>query len=125
MDYGEYNIHAYDTELKRTREVVISHKTCERCREQRNKCQEDNADTYRTYAHNHKHKKLLQEVDNATEQVCTICLTTKPKSDYGEYKTWAFTQDTSQVQEVMLPYKSCKGCRDKDKTYNTQQSYYT
>ena len=31
-----------------------------------------------------------------------------------------FTQDTSPVQEVMLPYKSCKGCRDKDKIYNTQ-----
>ena len=41
----------------------------------------------------------------------------KPKSDYGEYKTWAFTKDASQVQEVFLPHKSCKDCRDKDKLY--------
>ena len=38
----------------------------------------------------------------------------KPESDYGEYKTWAFTKDTNPVQEVFLPYKSCKGCRDKE-----------
>ena len=41
----------------------------------------------------------------------------KPKSDYGEYKTWVFTKDTSPIQEVVLPYKSCKYCRDKDKLY--------
>ena len=64
---------------------------------------------------------MLQEVDNATEQVCTRCLKIKPKSDYGEYKTWAFTQDTSPVQEVFLPYKSCKDCRDKDKIYNKER----
>ena len=44
-----------------------------------------------------------------------------PKSDYGEYITWAFTQDTSPVQEVFLPYKSCKYCRDKDKLYNKER----
>ena len=40
-DFGNYKIQAYDTELKRTREVVISHKSCDRCREQQNKYRED------------------------------------------------------------------------------------
>ena len=105
-------MHAYDTELKKTREVVISYKSCQRCREQCNTYQEDNAYEYRTYAHNRNNNKLQQEVDNATEQLCTRCLKIKPKSEYGEYKRRAFNQDSSPVREVMLPYKSCKGCRD-------------
>ena len=43
-DFGEYNIQAYDTELKRSREVVISYKSCEICREQHNTYREDNHD---------------------------------------------------------------------------------
>ena len=42
----------------------------------------------------------------------------KPKSGYGEYETCAFTQDTSPVQEVVLPHESCKDCRDKNKMNN-------
>ena len=52
--------------------------------------------------------------------MCTICYTVKPNSDYGEYNTWAFNQDTSPVQEVVLSYKSCKGCRDRVNTYNNK-----
>ena len=63
---------------------------------------------------------MQQEVDKETEQVCTRCLKIKPKPDYGECKTWAVTKDTSPIQEVFLPYKSCKDCRDKDKTYNKE-----
>ena len=31
-----------------------------------------------------------------------------------------FNQDSGPVQEVMLSYKSCKGCGDRDKTYNNR-----
>ena len=69
----------------------------------------------------YKEEKLQQKVDKETEQICSRCLKIKPKSDYGEYKTWAFTKDTNPVQEVFLPYKSCKGCRDKEKIYNKER----
>ena len=120
-EFGEYELHVYDKELKKTQKVMTPYKLCAKCRGRQNKYQEDNADKYKQYKENNKTKKLQQEVDKETEQVCTRCLKTKPKSDYGEYKTWAFTMDTDQVQEVFLPYKSCKGCRDKDKIYKKVQ----
>ena len=82
--------------------------------------QEENADKQKHHKTTYKREKLQQEVDKETEQVCSRCLKIKPKSDYGEYKTWAFTKDTNPVQEVFLPYKSCKDCRDKDKAYNKE-----
>ena len=47
---------------------------------------------------------MKQEVNDATEQVCTRCFKVNPKFGYGEYKTRAFTKDTSPVQEVILPH---------------------
>ena len=116
--FGEYEMYVYDKELKRTQKVMMPYKSCARCREQQNKYQGDNADKQRAYSTLHKQE---QEVNKDTEQVCARCLETEPTSEYGEYKTWAFTQDTSPVQEVFLPYKSCKGCRDKDKLYNEER----
>ena len=58
-EFSEYKMHVYDTELKRTREVVTSYKTCERCREQSNKYQEDNVDKQKAW-HDYNNKKLLQ-----------------------------------------------------------------
>ena len=100
---------------------MVPHKSCTRCREHKQQYQEKNADKLKQYQILHKNKKLQQEVDKETKQVCSRCLKIKPKSDYGEYKTWAFTQDTSPVQEVFLPYKSCNECRDKAKLYNKER----
>ena len=47
-DVGEYKIQACNTELKRTRTVVISYKSCERCRSQHNTYREDNHDLDKT-----------------------------------------------------------------------------
>ena len=120
-EFGEYEMHVYDKELKRTQQVMVPYKKCARCREQQKQYEENNADKRKQYMTIHKNKKMQQEVDKETEQVCSRCLKIKPKSDYGVYKTWAFTKDTSPVQEVFLPYKSCKGCRDKDKAYNKER----
>ena len=120
-EFGEYEMHVYDKELKRTQQVMVPYKSCNICREQCNKYQEDNADKQKHCKAIYKNKKLQQEVDKEIEQVCSRCLKIKPKSDYGEYKTWAFTEDTSPVQEIFLPYKSCKECRDKDKLYNKER----
>ena len=114
-EFGEYEMHVYDKELKRTQQVMVPYKKCARCREQQKQYEENNADKRKQYMTIHKNKKMQQEVDKETEQVCSRCLKIKPKSDYGVYKTWAFTKDTSPVQEVFLPYTSCKECRDKDK----------
>ena len=100
---------------------MVTYESCARCRGQRKQYQEDNADKQKHYNTTYKREKLQQEVDKETEQVCSRCLKITPKSDYGEYITWAFTQDTSPVQEVFLPYKSCNGCRDKDKIYNKER----
>ena len=121
-EFGEYELHVYDKELKRTQQVMVPHKSCTRCREHKQQYQENNADKLKQYQTLHKkNKKLQQEVDKETEQVCSRGLKIKPKSDYGEYKTWAFTKDTNPVQEVFLPYKSCKGCRNKEKLYNKER----
>ena len=116
-EFGEYEMYVYDKELKTTQQVMTPYKSCNICREQCNTYQEDNADKQKHCKAIYKNKKLQQEVNKETEQVCSICLNIKPKSDYGEYKTWAFTKDTSPVQEVFLPHKSCKYCRDTDKLY--------
>ena len=100
---------------------MVPYKSCAGCREKQKKYQEYNADNQKQYKTICKNKKLQQEVNKETEQVCSRCLEIKPKSDYGEYKTWAFTKDTSPVQEVFLLYKSCKDCRDKDKAYNKER----
>ena len=120
-EVGEYEMYVYDKELKITQTVMVPYKSCARCREQLNKYHEYITDKQRTYVTLHKSKNLQQEVNKETEQVCSRCLKIKPKSDYGEYKTWAFTQDTSPVQEVFLPYKSCTQCRDNDKLYNKER----
>ena len=121
-EFGEYELHVYDKELKRTQQVMVTYKSCARCREQTKKqYQEENAYKQKHYKTTYKQEKLQQQVDKETEQLCSRCLKIKPKSDYGEYKTLAFTQDTSPVQEVFLPYKSCKYCRDKDKLYNKER----
>ena len=100
-EFGESELYVYDKELRELKQVMVLHESCARCRIM---C-----------------KNLQQEVDKETKQVCPRCLEIKSKSDYGEYKTWAFTKDTSPVQEVLLPYKSCKDCRDKDKLYNKER----
>ena len=121
-EFGEYELHVYDKELKKTQQVMVQHKKCTRCREQQKQYKENNADKHKQYMTICKNNKMQQEVDKATEQVCSRCLKIKPKSDYGVYKTWAFTQDTRPVQEVLLPYKSCKECRDKDKARRRRHS---
>ena len=121
-EFGEYELHVYDKELKKTQKVMTPYKSCARCREQKDKYQEDNADKHKQYRENNKNKKLQQEVDKETEQVCTRCLKIKPKSDYGEYQTVIF-DDADDAHEVMLPHKSCKDCRDKDKIYKKVQRY--
>ena len=120
-EFGESELHVYDKELGELIQVMVLHKSCTRCREQTKQYQEENADKQKDCKVIYKHKNLQQEVDKETEQVCSRCLKIKSKSDYGEYKTWAFTKDTSPVQEVLLPYKSCKDCRDKDKLYNKER----
>ena len=117
---GEYKTFALNKDSNKFQEVMLSYKTCDKCREQCKQYQADNHDLDKTNQRQQSYReRLLQkEVDNDTEQICTICYKVKPKSVYGEYKTWAFNQDTSPVQEVMLSYKSCKGCRDRDKKYN-------
>ena len=42
--------------------------------------------------HDTKNKKMQQDLDDETEQPCTICLKAKPTSDYGKYNTWAFIE---------------------------------
>ena len=106
IEFGEYEMHVYDEELGRTQQVMVTYKSCARCREKTNK---------------YKEEELQQKVDKETKQICSRCLKIKPESDYGEYKTWAFTKDTNPVQEVFLPYKSCKGCRDKERLYNKER----
>ena len=113
-------MYVYDKELKRT-QTVMPYKSCARCREQQNTYQLYNADQQRAYSTLHKSKKLQQQDYKETEQVCPRRLAIKPKSGYGEYKTWAFIRDTSPVQEVFLPYKSCKYCRGRDKLYNEER----
>ena len=100
-------MHVYDKELGRTQQVMVTYKSCARCRGQQKQ---------------YKEKKSQQKIDKETEKICSRCLKIKPKSDYGVYKTWAFTQDTRPVQEVLLPYKSCKECRDKDKARRRRHS---
>ena len=97
-EFGEYEMHVYDKELGRTQQVMVTYKSCARCREQQTQYKEKNADKQKQYMTICKNNKMQQEVDKATEQVCSRCLKIKPKSDYGEYTTWAFTQDTSPVQ---------------------------
>ena len=58
-EFGEYSIPAYDTELKSTREVVISCKSCERCREQHNTYREDNDDLDKTNQHQQSYRERL------------------------------------------------------------------
>ena len=43
-EFGEYEMSAYDKELKRTQKVMVPYKSRARCREQQNKYQEHNAD---------------------------------------------------------------------------------
>ena len=35
-EFGEYELHVYDKELKRTQQVMVTYKSCARCREQKN-----------------------------------------------------------------------------------------
>ena len=63
---------------------------------------------------------MQQNIDNETKQTCTRCLKAKPTSDYGKHKAWAFIEESNDAQEVVLPYASCKGCRDQDNIYNKQ-----
>ena len=119
-EFGEYEMYAYDKELKKTQQVMTPYKSCNICREQCKKYQGDNADKQKHCKAIYKNKKLQQEIDKETEQVSTRCLKIKPKSDYGEYRTWVVTKDTSPIQEAFLPYNSCKDCRDKDEIYNKE-----
>ena len=61
-----------------------------------------------------REKQLSREVGE-NHKCCTRCYSIKPISDYGEYKQMVVIDGTCKLQEAMVPYNSCKACRDKDK----------
>ena len=68
-EFGEYELHVYDKELKRTQQAMVTYESCARCREQKKQYQEENADKQKHYKTTYKREKLQQEVDKETEQV--------------------------------------------------------
>ena len=48
-------------------------------------------------------------------QCCTRCYLIKPKADNGENHGMVKLDGSSKLQEAMVPYKSCKACRDKQR----------
>ena len=46
---------------------------------------------------------------------CTRCYKIQAITEYGEYKSSDVIDDELQV--IMVPYKTCKTCRDKDDIY--------
>ena len=65
-EFGEYEMYVYDKELKRTQPVMTPYNSCNICREQCNKYQEDNADMQKHCKAIYKNNKLQQEVDKET-----------------------------------------------------------
>ena len=59
-------MYVYDKELKRTQPVMTPYNSCNICREQCNKYQEDNADMQKHCKAIYKNNKLQQEVDKET-----------------------------------------------------------
>ena len=59
-------------------------------------------------------KQLNTEVDE-NHKCCTRCYKIQAITEYGEYKSWDVID--GELQEIMVPYKTCKTCRDKDDIY--------
>ena len=68
-EFGEYELHVYDKELKRTQQVVVTYKSCARCREQKNKYQYYNADKQEQYKTIYKRERLQQDVDKTSKAI--------------------------------------------------------
>ena len=61
-EFGEYELHVYDKELKKTQQVMVQHKSCTRCREQNKQYQKENADKQKDYKAIYKHKKCNKKL---------------------------------------------------------------
>ena len=61
-EFGEYEMHVYDKELKRTQQVMVPYKKCARCREQQKQYDENNADKRKQYMTIHKNKKCNKKL---------------------------------------------------------------
>ena len=61
-----------------------------------------------------REKQQSKEVDEH-HKLCKRCSKIQPLTEYGEYKGMVKVEGTNKVQEAMIPYRSCKTCRDRDK----------
>ena len=61
-EFGEYELHVYDKELKRTQQVMVPYKSCARCREQQKQYKEKNADKQKQYMTICKNKKCNKKL---------------------------------------------------------------
>ena len=80
---------------------------------------EYNSAKYQLYKEEHKasckkwqSKQLNKEVDE-NHKCCTRCYKIQPLTEYGEYKD--MVKIDGKLQEAMVPYRSCKTCRNRDK----------
>ena len=89
----------------------VRYKQCVRCRTSRRehdqKYTQTNRDKIRESQKKYNQQRLNAVVDD-DQQVCTRCLKTLPKTDYGTYK-----KIDCKLNEIELPHKSCTACRTK------------
>ena len=74
---------------------------------------QDNKVYFQEKQKEYRERQLNKEVCS-NEQCCVRCYKIKPNTDYGEYKTMVEIDGTRKLQEAMVPYRSCKACRDRD-----------
>ena len=84
----------------------------ERTRDYRQKYYQDNKEYYRTHQKLYQQKQLNTEVDE-NHKCCTRCYKIQPLTEYGEYKD--MVKIDGKLQEAMVPHRSCKTCRNRDK----------
>ena len=86
----------------------------ERKKEYNKQHYQDNKEYYRTQQKQYQQKQLNTEVDE-NHKCCTRCYKIQPLTEYGEYKDMVKINGTNKLQEAMVPYRSCKTCRNRDK----------
>ena len=84
----------------------------ERKKEYNKQHYQDNKEYYRTHQKQYQQKQLNTEVDE-NHKCCTRCYKIQPLTEYGEYKD--MVKIDGNLQEAMIPYRSCKTCRNRDK----------
>ena len=96
------------------------YKCCDRCRGYTQKYVSNNEEKVKKSNDKLKEKRLNTEVDE-NHKCCTKCYKIQEITQYGEYKSWDIMD--GEVQEIMIPYKTCKTCRDKDDIYRWQHKH--